>query len=171
MVRHRVTGVLPRSCLALLFILLPALSLVAPAAYFQQSPPPASPAGDLSAQELDKLLAIAQTRLEIIKVLIAQAKFDRVLPEMKAILQSNLPDKCDGQITDAALIVAKLLVDQSQYGVAQKVLDETLLRVKGNPDKARLLQMKAGIFKLEGRLKEALATWEQALSLIRQQNQ
>ncbi len=170
MLCYRKPGIWIGSCLILLFLLLPALTLFAPHAYSRSSTQ-TPPAGEPGTQELDKLLAIAQTRLEIIKLLISQGKYDRVLPEMKAILQINLPDKCDGQVTDAALIVAKLLVDQGQYEIAHKVLDETFLRVKANSDRARLLQMKAGVFKNEGRLKEALATWEQALTFIKDQMQ
>jgi tetratricopeptide (TPR) repeat protein len=125
----------------------------------------ASPAtADLATQDLDKKLSIAGTRLEMIKVLITQGKFDRVVPEIKVIFQIALPDKYDGEIADTALIVTKLLVDQAQYEVAHKVLDEAFLRVKWNANKAKLLQLKAMIFKLEGKLDKALATWEQALA-------
>ncbi len=169
---HRKTGLYPRKCLALLVPLLLALCFLSalPAAH-SQSNLQSAPAGELSAQELDKMLAIAGTRLDIVKVLIAQGKFDRVLPEMKVIFQINLPDKFDEPVTDAALIVAKLLVDESQYEIAHKVLDEAFLRVKANADKARLLQFQAGIFKLEGKLDRALATWEQALTYIKKQIQ
>ncbi len=169
---RRKTGLYPRKCLAFLIPLILALHFltVLPKAYSQSSLQ-SSPAGELSAQELDKMLAIAGTRLDIVKVLIAQGNFDRVLPEMKVIFQINLPDKFDEQITDAALIVAKLLVDQSQYEIAHKVLDEAFLRVKANADKARLLQFQAAIFKREGKLDRALATWEQALTYIKKQIQ
>jgi tetratricopeptide (TPR) repeat protein len=169
---RRKTGLFTRNCLTLLIPLVLALSpLTALPKAYSQSSPQSLPAGELSVQELDKMLAIAETRLNIVKLLIAQGKFDRVLPEMKVIFQINLPDKCDGQVTDAALIAAKLLVDQSQYEIAHKVLDEAFLRVKANADKARLLQFKAGIFKLEGKLDKALTTWELALTYIKKQIQ
>lgn len=169
---HRMTGPHPRNCLILLIPLILALSsLTVPPVAYSQSSPQSSPAGDLSSQEIDKLLAIAGTKLDIVKVLIAQGKFDRVLPEMKLIFQINLPDKFDEQITDSALIGAKLLVDQGQYEISHKVLDEAFLRVKPNADKARILQFQAGIFKLEGKLDKALAAWEQALAYIKKQVQ
>lgn len=168
------TGLFPRNCLAILIPLVMALSLSSlsalPKAYSQSSPQ-SLPAGELSVQELDKLLATAETRLDIVKVLIAQGKFDRVLTEMKAIFQVNLPDKYDGLVTDAALVAAKLLVDPCQYEIAHKVLDEAFLRVRANAEKARLLQFKAGIFKLEGKLDKALTTWELALTYIKKQSQ
>ena len=170
--KHNKPGLFPRNCLKLLIPLLLALSSLTalPKAYGQSSPQ-SLPAGEPSVQELDKMLAIAGTKLDIVKVLIAQGRFDRVLPEMKGIFQVNLPDKYDELFTDAALVVTKLLVDQSQYEVAHKVLDEALLRVKANADKARLLQCKAGIFKLEGKLDKALAAWQQALEYIKKQIQ
>ncbi len=170
--KRRKPGLFPRNCLKLVISLALALSSLAalPVAY-SQSTPQSPPAGDLSLQELDKMLAIAAAKLDIVKLLIAQGKFDRVLPEMKAIFQINLPDKYDEQITDAALQAAKLLVDENQFEIAHKVLDEGFLRVKANADKARLLQFQAGIFKLEGKLDRALSTWEQALTYIKKQIQ
>ncbi len=169
---RRKTGLFPRNCLILLIPLVLTLSpLTALPRAYGQSSPQSLPAGELSVQELDKMLAIAETSLDIVKVLIAQGKFDRVLPEMKVIFQLNLPDKCDEKITDAALIATKLLVDQSQYEIAHRVLDEAFLRVKANADKARLLLFKAGIFKIEGKLDKALTTYEQALTYIKKRIQ
>ena len=170
--KRRIAGLFPRNCLKLLIFLTVISCFLTALPYARsQSIPPASPAGDPSVQELDKMLAIAAAKLDIVKLLIPQGKFDRVLPEMKAIFQINLPDKYDEQITDAALQVAKLLGDQNQFETAHKVLDEAFLRVKANADKARLLQFQAGIFKLEGRLDKALAAWEQALTYIKKQIQ
>jgi tetratricopeptide (TPR) repeat protein len=159
------TGRIPLTCLTILLTLLLAASpLAAHSDTYGQSVSQASPQGDPNSQDLDKKLSIAGTRLEMIKVLVAQGKSERVVPEIKIIFQIALPDKYDGEIADAALIIAKLLVDQTQYEVAHAVLDEAFLRVKWNANKARLLQIKAGIYKLEGKLDKALATWEQALA-------
>jgi tetratricopeptide (TPR) repeat protein len=163
--RYSLTCLIP-----LIVLLLAASPLTARSVTFGQSVSQASLQGDANAQDLDKKLSIAGTRLEMIKVLIAQGKSDRVVAEIKIIFQIALPDKYDGEITDAALIIAKLLVDQTQYDVAHAVLDEAFLRVKWNANKARLLGIKAGIYKLEGKLDKALATWEQALAYEKLQN-
>ncbi len=163
------TGRFHRKCLTFLLIPLFALGFSAVShRVYAQSGAPAGPALDSSTQDLERMLSIAETKLDVVKALIAQGKFERVQPEMKIILQLNLPDKYEGAVTDAALIVAKLLVEQAQYEIAHGVLDAAFLRVKTNSNKATLLKFKAGIYRQEGKLDKAVATWELALAFEKQ---
>ena len=126
---------------------------------------------EASSPETYKLLSIAEAKLDIVKALIAQGKFERVPAEMKVIFQLNLPDKCEGAVKDAAIISAKLLVDQNQFEIAHRVMDDAFLRMKLNANKAAVLMLTAGIYRLEGKLDKAIAAWEQAIKFEKEQVQ
>lgn len=160
------TGRFQRKCLSLIATLLFASALLTASPWDHvQSGAPANAALEINSQDLKRMLSIAETRLDVVKALIAQGKFERVQPEMKIIFQLDLPDMYEGQVTEAALIVSKLLVDKAQFEIAHGVLDMAFLRVKTNANKATLLKLKAGIYKQEGKLDKAVVTWEQALAL------
>ncbi len=123
----------------------------------QDRQPPA-----LSDQQLEQLMVRANTQHSIVVALIDQGRFDMVLPEMRKIFELNLPDQEEDKIATSAMIVAVLLVEKKQMGVAHKVLDEAFARMDRNMDKATVLYVQARVYKEEGNLDKALEVLKQA---------
>ncbi len=136
---------------------------------FALSPFPAAPqtAGQGSRESIDALLSIAESQYEIVKLTIKQGLYDRVLPEMRKIYELNLPPQYEQAVAESASLVAHLLVENKQFGLAHDVLNEALPRMKDDRNKASLLKIQAYVYKSEGKLQEALQTLEQAIAIER----
>ncbi len=124
-------------------------------------------AGD---SDLKQMLSIAETQHEIVKVLIAQGRYDRVLPEMRKIYELRLPDKYEGAVAQSASLVANLLAESKQFMLGHEVLEEAQRRVKQNDNKASLLKIQAYVYKAEGNLEKALQCLERAVELEKQRS-
>ena len=121
-----------------------------------------------SEQEIEKMLSIAEAQFEIVKILIKQGRFDKVLPEMKKIYELNLPEKFEQATAESASLAADLLVNRSQFELAHQVLDEAFGHMRRNENKAALLKVKAYVYKSEGNLDKAFECFERAVALERQ---
>lgn len=116
-------------------------------------------------QQVDHLLSIAEQQFEIVKLLIKQERFDRVLPEMRKIFELDLPERFEEHIAQSAVLVADRLVESRQYGLAHEVLDEAYARMTGDRNRVSLLKMKAYVYKSEEKYDEAVATFERAVEM------
>ena len=133
-----------------------------PASFYQQAS--AGPPGD---QEVKQMLSIAESQHEIIKLVIKQGQYQRVLPEMKKILELNLPEKYEEAVAQSASLVAGMLVERQQFGIAHEVLNEALKRARRNENKAALLKLEGYVYKSEGNLEKAVESLEKAVQLER----
>ncbi len=127
----------------------------------------AQTAGQGSRESIDALLSIAESQYEIVKLTIKQGLYDRVLPEMRKIYELNLPPQYEQAVAESASLIAHLLVENKQFGLAHEVLNEALPRMKDDRNKASLLKIQAYVYKSEGKLQEALQTLEQAIAIER----
>jgi len=118
-------------------------------------------------ESADALLSIAESQYEIVKLTIKQGNYDRVLPEMRKIYELNLPQQYEQAVAESASLVAHLLVENKQFGLAHDLLNEALQRMKDDRNKASLLKIQAFVYKSEGKLQEALQTLEQAIAIER----
>ena len=130
-------------------------------------PAAAQTAGQGSRESVDALLSIAESQYEIVKLTIKQGLYDRVLPEMRKIYELNLPPQYEQAVAESASLVAHLLVENKQFGLAHDVLNEALPRMKDDRNRASLLKIQAYVYKSEGKLQEALQTLEQAIAIER----
>lgn len=126
-----------------------------------ESPPQA----ELSKQQVDHLLSIAEQQYEIVLLLIKQGRYDRVLPEMRKIFELNLPERFEEKIAKSASLSANLLVENRQYALAHDVLNEAFARMRSDKDRALLLKIQAYVYKSEGKYPEAVATFERAVAI------
>ena len=132
--------------------------------------PEKAQAPDTEQEEVRQALSIAEAKHELVKVLISQGRFDRVLPEMRAILDLKLPDKYETSVAKSACIIANDLAESRQFSLAHAVLDETLHRMKLNENKASILKIQAYVYKTEGNLDKALDCLQRAIELEKQRN-
>jgi tetratricopeptide (TPR) repeat protein len=118
-------------------------------------------------ESIDALLSIAESQYEIVRLTIKQGMYDRVLPEMRKIYELNLPPQYEQAVAESASLVAHMLVENKQFGLAHDVLNEALPHMKDDRDKASLLKIQAYVYKSEGKLQEAMQTLEQAIAIER----
>jgi tetratricopeptide (TPR) repeat protein len=135
----------------------------AQAAYAQQSQAENDPA-------LKQMLSIAESEHEMIKLLIRQGQFQRVLPEMKRILALDLPIKYEGAVAQSASLISEMLVEKSQFAIAHELIGESLIKMRLNENKAALWKIQAYVFKSEGNLDQALECLQKAIDLEKGKN-
>ncbi|HYK88005.1 MAG TPA: hypothetical protein VE398_04515 [Acidobacteriota bacterium] len=156
--------------LALILVFLVSLSVLVPcppaamaAAPYQKVAP-----RELSDQEVEQMLSIAEQQFEIVKILIAQGRFEQVVPEMKKIYDLNLPEKYEQATAESACIAANSLLKNRQFEISHQILDIAFGRMRRNENKAAILKVKAYVYKSEGKLDKAKETFERAMELERQ---
>ncbi len=117
---------------------------------------------------VDQALSIAEKQHEIARLLIKEGRFDRVIPEMKKILDLNLQGEYEQPVAKSAGFIAYLLAENKQYSLGHELLDETLARMRLSGNIASLLKIKAYIYKAEGKLGKAIETLEKSVEIERQ---
>ena len=118
----------------------------------------------------DQALSIAEKQFEIIKLLVKQGRFDQVLPAWHQILDLNLTGEYEESVAKSASYIAYLLSESKQYALGHELLDETIARMQLPGNKASLFQIKAYLYRSEGKLQKAVEMLERAVELQRQQH-
>ncbi len=153
--------------IAFAFVLLIGLIVAGPCA--------SAPAFGFSAESaqltVDQMLSIAEQHFEIAELLIKEGKFDRVLPEMRKILDLNLRGEYEQSVAESSSLIARLLAEAKQTALAHELVDETIARMKQGANVASLLKIKAYLYKSEGKLQKAIETFERAVDLEKQNAQ
>ena len=119
-------------------------------------------------QEVEQMRSIAESQFEIVKILIKQGRFDRVLPEMKKIYDLNLPEKYEQATAESASLAANLLLERRQFELALQILDTAFGHMRRNDNRAALLKVMAFVYKSEGNLEKAMELLTRAIELERQ---
>ncbi len=117
---------------------------------------------------IEQKLSIAETQHEIARLLIKNGQFDRVLQEMRKILDLNLPLEYEEAVAKSVSFIAYLLTENRQYAIGHELLDETLVRLHSPQNAASILKVKAYVYKNEGRLAKAIETLERAVQMEKQ---
>ncbi len=162
--------------IALIVLAVFSTALLAPVSHVFASEPAQVAAGetvkqpDMDQDETRQALSIAEAQHDKVMVLISQGRYDRVLPEVRSILDLKLPPQYESKVAESACIIANGLAENKQYSLAHLVLDEAMRRMKYNENKAAILKIKAYVYKTEGNLDEALRCLERAIELEKQRN-
>ncbi len=124
-------------------------------------------AGDSAAVDARtvKQLSIAETQHEIIQLLIQKGEYDKAITELQVILDLNLPVAFEEAIFKEIVIVTKKLYESGQKEHAYEVLELGFNSLKTMDFRARVLNVKAGLLKRDGRLDEAIQTYKQEVEL------
>lgn len=120
---------------------------------------------------VDQMLSIAEKQHEIARLLIKEGRFDRVLPEMRKILDLNLPPEYEQPVAKSAGFIAYLLAENKQYALGHQLLDETTAKMRSSENVASLLKIKAYLYKSEGKLGLAIETLERSVDFEQQKTQ
>ncbi len=118
-----------------------------------------------------QMLSIAEKQFDIAKLLIKEGQFDRVLPEMRKILDLNLPGEYEQLVAQSAGYISVLLAENKQYALGHELLDETISKMRLADNIASLLKIKAGLYKSEGKINKAIETLRRAVEIEEQQTQ
>lgn len=116
-------------------------------------------------QEWDQLRDEAESRFEIVKILIKQGKFDGLLTETGKLFSVHFPPEQEYRLSKSAVTICKLLTNTEQVPLAHKVIDQAIEAVSRNQLKADLYKEKAYLFKMQGKDDEAMKCFERALQL------
>lgn len=119
-------------------------------------------------QEWDQLRDEAESRFEIVKILIKQRKFDQLLAETEKLFAVPFPEKEEHRLVKSAQTICEHVSKQKQIALAHKILDQALEAVRRNDSRADLYKEKAYLFKEEGKEEEAMEYFERALKLSKQ---
>jgi tetratricopeptide (TPR) repeat protein len=149
------------------FVLITFLFIVSPVGHSAERIPAAA-GNQLS---VDQMLSIAEKQHEIAKLLIKEGNFDRVLPEMRQILDLNLQGEYEQAVAKSVGFIAYQLAENRQYALGHELLDEALERMRQTENIASLLKIKAYIFKAENKIGKAIETLERAVEIERQRAQ
>ena len=120
---------------------------------------------------VDQMLSIAEKQHEIARLLIKEGRYDRVLPEMRKILDLNLPAEYEQLVAKSASFIAYLLGENKQYAIGHQLLDETIAKMRSSENVASLLKIKAYLYKSEGKLGLAIETLERSVEFEQQKTQ
>ena len=120
---------------------------------------------------IDQMLSIAEKQHEIARLLIKDGRFDRVIPEMRKILDLNLQGEYEQPVAKSASFIAYLLAENRQYALGHELLDETIARMRQAENVASLLKIKAYLYKSEGKNAKAIETLERSVEIERQRIQ
>ena len=119
-----------------------------------------------SQQDWDQVRDEAESRFEIVKILIKQHKFDQLLAETEKLFAVPFPDKEERRLVESARGICNHLRTAKQIPLAHKVLDQALKAVRRNDSKADLYKEKAYLFRKQGKEDEAMEYFERSLQLI-----
>ncbi len=119
----------------------------------------------------DQALSIAEKQHEIARLLIKEGRFDRVLPEMRKILDLNLQGENEQLVAKSASFIAYLLAENKHSTLGHQLLDETIAKMRLSENIASLLKIKAYLYKADGKLNLAIETLERAVEIERQKMQ
>jgi tetratricopeptide (TPR) repeat protein len=121
-----------------------------------------------SQSSVDQTLSVAEKQHEIARLLIKEGRFERVLPEMRKILDLNLTGDYEQAVAKSSSFIAYLLAEHKQYAIGHQLLDETIARMRLNENIASLLKIKAYLYKAEGKLGNAIETLERSVEIEQQ---
>ena len=139
------------------------------AAASQPSRTEAQSQAEPGAQQVERMLSIAEAQHDIVKLLIRQGHFDQVMPEMRKIYELNLPERFEPNIAQSAGLIADLLVQTKQFALAHEVLNEAFTRMKDDRNRVSILKIQAYVYKSEGKLEDALSTLKRAVAIEERQ--
>jgi tetratricopeptide (TPR) repeat protein len=115
--------------------------------------------------EWDKSKSIAASQHEIAMLAIKNKQYDKVLPASAKIFSLNFPADRENLLVEHAQIVIHCLIQDEQYDLAHRVLDEALKAVHSNKSKAELYKEKAYTCKKEGKDEQAISFFQKAVEL------
>jgi hypothetical protein len=120
---------------------------------------------------VDQKISIAEKQHEIAKLLIKDGRYERVLPEMRKILDLNLQGEFEELVAKSSSFIAYQLAENKQVALGHELLDETMARMKQGANLASLLKIKAYLYKSEGKNQKAIDTLQRAVEIELQSTQ
>lgn len=113
----------------------------------------------------DDVRKAAEAQHEIIVLSIKLNNFNQVLPEIRKVLALKFPQEHESKLSREIDLISDELMHRNQFEIAYKILDEGMVPLRVNSNKATLLKRKAYILKKQGRDEEALQCLKQAVAL------
>jgi tetratricopeptide (TPR) repeat protein len=113
----------------------------------------------------EKSKSIAASQHEIVMLLIKNKQYEKVFPASQKILSLEFPADRENLLVEHAQIVGHCLIQDGQFDLAHRILDEALKVVRSNKSKAELYKEKAYTCKKEGKDEQAMNFFQRAVEL------
>jgi tetratricopeptide (TPR) repeat protein len=113
----------------------------------------------------EKSKSIAASQHEIVMLAIKNKQYDKVLAASVKIFSLDFPADRENLLVEHAQIVSHCLIQDAQFNLAHRVLDEALRVVRTNKSKAELFKEKAYTSKKEGKDEQAINFFQRAVEL------
>jgi tetratricopeptide (TPR) repeat protein len=119
--------------------------------------------GSPNSEDLRLKLQPAAVTQEIILALLADHDYEAVYPEFEKLLALGLEGELEGLLAEATWVIVGELRQNSQFSLAHKILDSTLRTISERENKYSLLILKGQTFRDQGRNRDAVRTYREAL--------
>ena len=146
---QRITGLL---LVCLLLLPLPVLA---------QAPDAAQSPDEQTMSEL----SIAYSKHEIIQLLMQKGDYETAFSEFERILALRIPAEYEDALFKEIIIVSRKFYELDQKEFAYSALDQGFARLSQANFQAKLLNIKAGLLKKDGKLDEAIKTYKNEILL------
>ncbi|MBI4481419.1 MAG: hypothetical protein HY652_00875 [Acidobacteria bacterium] len=113
--------------------------------------------------EMERKLHIAATQHEIVELHVKKGEYDRVLPELRKILELRFPPGQEQRVVKEIEFVADQLKHKGKYDLGHQVVEEGLKFVSTNESKAHLYKVRGFLYKMQGNEDKALQMFKQSL--------
>ena len=112
--------------------------------------------------ETEARLRFAAGQHEIIRVLLKEREYSKILPEFRKILELDLEGENERPVLKSTWFFVGHLRKANQYSLAHQLIDEALDHLQSRDSKFILLILKGKTFDDEGRTREALEIFRKA---------
>lgn len=113
---------------------------------------------------IDSRVASAAVQHEIVAALLQKKDFNRVLPELKKILDLRLPVEYETAVVEEFVSVSNQLMRAQRFDLAHQAVDAALQRVSADSSKLFLYVQSGRIYREQGNLDAAMEAYEKAKS-------
>lgn len=111
---------------------------------------------------IDSRVASAAVQHEIVAALLQKKDFNRVLPELKKILDLRLPVEYETAVVEEFVSVSNQLMRAQRFDMAHQAVDAALQRVSADSSKLFLYIQSGRIHREQGNLDAAMEAYEKA---------
>lgn len=122
-------------------------------------------AAPLQQRSWEETRSLAESLHEIVMLLIQKKEFAKVPEAARKIFVLDFPSNKEHLLVEEAKIFTDRLLHHSQFAVAHQVIDAAIQEIRGKGWKAQLYKEKAYLFKKEGKMDEAMKSFEIAVEL------
>ena len=144
--------------------------LSAPTVGWAQNPAPADAPPSMQVMpamndEVRKTFEKASVLHDLSLAYLEKGDLENVTAAARRLIELSFPAEHEGLLAASLSMIADKLGEHQQFNLAQTLLDEVLETFERSASRARVLKMKARLYRTAGNNDQAIETWLRALEL------